>query len=129
MIIRPNYLNKLIAFQDQDLIKVVTGVRRSGKSTLLDMMRAHLKQQGIPESQLLTFRMESMEFSVIADRKDLYKLVRQRVGDRGRSYLFFDELQEVKDWERAINSLRVDVDCDIYITGSNAFLLSSEIAT
>ncbi len=129
MIIRQKYLDKLTAFQDTDLVKVVTGIRRCGKSTLLDMMREHLAQQGIPENRLLTFKMESMEFASITDYRELYDLVISRIAGQSRTYLFFDELQNVEGWEKAINALRVDVDCDIYATGSNAFLLSSELAT
>ena len=129
MIVRQKYLDELIAFQDQDLIKVVTGVRRCGKSTLLDMMREHLAAQGVPERRLVTFKMESMEFDGIGDYRDLYQIVRERTEGVERPYLFFDELQNVSGWEKAINSLRVDMDCDIYVTGSNAFLLSSELAT
>jgi predicted AAA+ superfamily ATPase len=129
MIIRQKYLDELIRFQDKDLVKVVTGVRRSGKSTLLDMMREHLRNQGVPETSLLTFKMESMEYDTVADYRDLYALVCERMKDVKHPYLFFDELQEINGWERAINSLRVDKDCDIYITGSNAYLLSSELST
>ena len=129
MIVRQKYLDELIAFQDQDLIKVVTGVRRCGKSTLLDMMREHLAAQGVPERRLVTFKMESMEFDGIGDYRDLYQIVRERTEGVERPYLFFDELQNVSGWEKAVNSLRVDMDCDIYVTGSNAFLLSSELAT
>ncbi len=129
MIIRQKYLNQLISFQDTDLIKVVTGVRRCGKSTLLDMMRLHLKNNGVPEERLLSFKMESMEFDGIKDYRELYGIVKNRIGSLPHPYLFFDELQNIEGWERAINSLRVDFDCDIYVTGSNAFLLSSEIAT
>lgn len=129
MIIRQKYLDKLIAFQDTDLVKVVTGVRRCGKSTLLEMMKQHLSEQGVPDDRLVTFKMESLEFADIIDYRDLYQAVKRRIEGREHPYLFFDELQNIEGWERAINSLRVDSDCDIYITGSNAFLLSSELAT
>lgn len=129
MIIRQNYLDKLIAFQDTDLIKVITGIRRCGKSTLLEMMRQHLAKQGVPKSRLLVFKMESMEFAGITDYRSLYDLVAKRIEGQSHPYLFFDELQNVEGWEKAINALRADVDCDIYVTGSNAFLLSSELAT
>lgn len=129
MIVRQKYLDKLIAFQDTDLVKVVTGIRRCGKSTLLDMMREHLAAQGVPENRLLTFKMESMELASIADYRELYDLVVGRIAGQPHTYLFFDELQNVEGWEKAINALRVDADCDIYVTGSNAFLLSSELAT
>ena len=120
MVPRARYLDQLIAFQDKDMVKVVTGVRRCGKSTLLDMMRQHLAKSGIPERRLLSFKMESMEFDGIDDYRTLYTLVRARAEGVGHPYLFFDELQEVTGWERAINGLRVDLDCDIYLTGSNA---------
>ncbi|AJC11599.1 ATPase [Berryella intestinalis] len=129
MITRQKYLDKLIAFQDTDLVKVVTGIRRCGKSTLLDMMKRHLAEQGVEENRLLTFKMESMELAGITDYRGLYDLVVSRIGGQPRPYLFFDELQNVEGWEKAVNALRVDVDCDIYVTGSNAFLLSSELAT
>lgn len=126
---RNNYLKKLIAFRDSDIIKVVTGMRRCGKSTLLDMMRSYLAKDGVPAECLLSFRMESFELEGIRDWRELYRYVVERMPSSGKCYLFFDELQEVASWEKAINALRVDKDCDIYITGSNAFLLSSEIAT
>lgn len=129
MIPRPRYLDQLIAFKDKDLIKVVTGVRRCGKSTLLDLMREHLASEGVPDSRLMTFRMESMEFDEVRSYKDLYGIVSGRIEGIEHPYLFFDELQEVENWERCINALRVDHDCDIYITGSNAYLLSSELST
>ena len=128
MIVRQKYLHQLLAFRDRDLVKVITGVRRCGKSTLLDMMRARLEADGVPAERLLSFRMESMEFDGL-DYRGLYQLVRRRTEGVNHPYLFFDELQEVEGWERAINSLRVDLECDIYITGSNAYLLSSELAT
>lgn len=129
MIVRGKYLDQLVRFQDRDVVKVVTGVRRCGKSTLLEMMGEHLASKGVHRGRILFFRMESMEFDDIRTYRQLYDLVRRRVDGLEHPYLFFDELQEVEGWERAINSLRVDVDCDIYITGSNAYLLSSELST
>lgn len=130
MIRRDKYLNKLIRFQDKDIIKVVTGVRRCGKSTLLELMAQHLRGQGIETERILFFRMESMEFDPVReDYRALYNLVRERTDGLDHPYLFFDELQETEGWERAIDALRVDIDCDIYVTGSNAFLLSSELST
>ena len=129
MIIRQHYLDKLIAFRDEDLIKVVTGVRRCGKSTLLEMMRQYLIDRGVPQDRTFMFRMESMEFDNVKTYRQLYDLVVSRAGNADRPYLFFDELQNIEGWERAINALRVDLDCDIYLTGSNAYLLSSELST
>lgn len=128
MIIRRKYLDQLLAFKDKDLVKVVTGVRRCGKSTLLDMMKEHLAKGGVPDERLLSFKMESMDFDGFT-YKDLYQYVREKTSNVSHPYLFFDELQNIEGWERAINSLRVDLDCDIYITGSNAYLLSSELST
>ena len=129
LIVRKQYLDQLIAFQDTDLIKVVTGIRRCGKSTLLDLMRQHLESQGVPSSRLITFKMESLEYEGITDYLTFYRVIRERIDGVEKPYLFFDELQNVSGWEKAINSLRVDVPCDIYVTGSNAFLLSSELST
>lgn len=129
MVPRNRYLEKLIAFRDADVIKVVTGMRRCGKSTLLDMMRKHLEDNGVPSECLLTFKMESFELEGVRDWRELYRHVDGLMPAGKRCYLFFDELQDVVGWEKAINALRIDRDCDIYVTGSNAFLLSSEIAT
>lgn len=130
MIKRNKYLDELIRFQDKDVIKVVTGVRRCGKSTLLELMAEHLRGQGVTQERILFFKMESMEFDDLRqDYRALYDLVRERADGLAHPYLFFDELQETEGWERTIDALRVDIDCDIYITGSNAFLLSSELST
>lgn len=126
---RKKYLDRLLEFQDEDLIKIVTGVRRCGKSTLLEMMREHLIANGVPESRTAMLKMESLEFGDLPDYRALYKLIRERVDGVEHPYIFLDELQDIDGWEKAVNSLRVDVDCDIYITGSNAFLLSSELST
>lgn len=128
MFARDRYLKQLIAFQDKDLVKVVTGVRRCGKSTLLELMREHLLNQGVAPERIFMFKMESLEYADLS-YKELYQLIQQRTAHINHPYLFFDELQEVAGWERVINALRVDRACDIYITGSNAHLLSSEIST
>lgn len=125
---RDIYLNKLIAFQDTEPVKVVTGIRRCGKSSLLKLMVAHLKETGIAAEQIIEMNFESFDFSKMSV-EDLYRYVKERVIPGKRMYLFFDELQRISGWEQAINSFRVDFDCDIYITGSNAYLLSSEYAT
>lgn len=125
---RDLYLNKIIAFQDTEPVKVLTGIRRCGKSSLLKLMAAHLKDAGITDEQIVEMNFESHEFrTMTAD--DFYSYVKQRVMPGKRMYLFFDEVQWVPDWEGAVNSFRVDFDCDIYITGSNAYLLSSEYST
>ena len=129
MVPRDKYLRELKAFQDTDVIKVVTGVRRSGKSTLLELMRDDLLAQGKDPADIFFYKMESMRFDGLRDYRELYGLVTEETKASRHPYLFFDELQDVEGWERAINSLRVDLDADIYITGSNAYLLSSELST
>lgn len=125
---RDLYLNKLIAFQDTEPVKVVTGIRRCGKSSLLKLMIQHLLDIGVSEEQIVEMNFESHVFKdMTAD--SLYHHVQGRVIPGKRMYLFFDEIQRVPAWEEAVNSFRVDLDCDIYITGSNACLLSSEYAT
>ena len=125
---RNAYLNQLIAFQDTEPVKVVTGIRRCGKSSLLKLMQKHLLDTGIEPQQLLSMNFESMEYRDM-DVRAFYQYVKDRVLPDRRMYLFFDELQRLDQWEDAVNSFRVDFDCDIYITGSNAYLLSSEYST
>ena len=125
---RKQYLDKLIGFQDTEPVKVITGIRRCGKSSLMKLMVAHLKGTGIPSEQIIEMNFESHEFrNMTAD--DVYTYVQERVIPHKRMYLFFDELQRIKAWEDSVNSFRVDFDCDIYVTGSNAYLLSSEYST
>lgn len=128
MIIRENYLKKMIDAKDTEFIKVITGVRRSGKSTLLLMFKDYLINNGIKEDNIIYINFESAEFDDIKDYKDLYKYIKEKI-KKGRVYLLLDEIQNVKSWEKAINSFKVDFDIDIYITGSNAYLLSSELST
>ncbi len=125
---RDFYLNKLIGFQDTEPVKVVTGIRRCGKSSLLKLMVKHLLDSGIASDQIIEMNFESYEFKKM-NADDLYHYVKKRILPDGRMYLFFDEIQRIPNWEDTINSFRVDFDCDIYITGSNAYLLSSEYAT
>lgn len=125
---RDLYLNKLIAFQDTEPVKVITGIRRCGKSSLLKLMIAHLKEEGVAEAQIIDMNFESHNYKKM-DSDGLYKYVRERVLADKRMYLFFDEVQRIPNWEDAINSFRVDFNCDIYVTGSNAYLLSSEYST
>lgn len=125
---RDTYLKRLIAFQDTEPVKVVTGIRRCGKSSLLKLMRQHLLDSGIYPEQIVSMNFESMEFREM-DVKSFYLYIKDRVLNDKRMYLFFDELQRLPQWEDAVNSFRVDFDCDIYITGSNAYLLSSEYST
>lgn len=125
---RDLYLKKLIAFKDTEPVKVVTGIRRCGKSSLLKLMVEHLKESGIADANIIEMNFESHDFKdMTADT--LYHYVTARVVDGKRMYLFFDEVQRIEKWEDTINAFRVDLDCDIYITGSNAYLLSSEYST
>ena len=125
---RDLYLNRMIAFQDTGMIKVMTGIRRCGKSSLMKLMAGRLRENGVQDAQLIEMNFESMRFSEM-DARSFYEYVKERVLPDRRMYLFFDEVQRVQGWENAVNSFRVDFDCDIYITGSNAYLLSSELST
>ncbi len=128
MIIRKEYLNKMIAAKDTEFIKVITGVRRSGKSTLLMMFKEYLLNSGIKEEKIVYINFESAKYDDIKNYKDLYSYVKDKVKNK-KIYLLLDEVQNVDMWEKAINSFKVDFDIDIYITGSNAYLLSSELST
>lgn len=125
---RNGYLNKLIAFKDTEPVKIITGIRRCGKSSLLKLMIKHLQEHGIEDTQILAMNFESMAFKNMT-AQEFYNYVKEHINTSNRTYLFFDELQRIDGWEDAVNSFRVDFDCDIYITGSNAYLLSSEYAT
>lgn len=122
------YLNRLIAFQDTEPVKVITGIRRCGKSSLLKLMQRHLLETGVAPQQIISMNFESMEYRDM-DVQTFYNHVKEKIQPDKRMYLFFDELQRLDRWEDAVNSFRVDFDCDIYITGSNAYLLSSEYST
>lgn len=125
---RDLYLDKLIAFKDMEPVKVVTGIRRCGKSSLLKLMVKHLLETGVSEKQIIEMNFESYDFkNMSAD--EFYYYVKERTISDKRMYLFFDEVQRVDAWENTINAFRVDLDCDIYITGSNSYLLSSEYST
>ena len=125
---RDLYLNKMIAFRDTEPVKVVTGIRRCGKSSLLKLMTLHLKESGITEEQILEMNFESHAFKSMTN-DDFYEYVKQHIVPDKRMYLFFDEVQRIPNWEDTVNSLRVDFNCDIYVTGSNAYMLSSEYST
>lgn len=125
---RKHYLDKLIGFRDTEPVKIITGIRRCGKSSLLKLMVKHLKETGISNDQIIEMNFESYAFkNMTAD--DIYYHVKERILEDKRMYLFFDEVQRIHNWEEAINAFRVDFNCDIYITGSNAYLLSSEFST
>lgn len=125
---RDLYLKKMTAFQDTEPVKVITGIRRCGKSSMLKLMVAHLKESGIDDEQIIEMNFESHAYKKM-NSDEFYEYVKQHVLPNKRMYLFFDEVQRVPSWEDAVNSFRVDFNCDIYITGSNAYLLSSEYST
>lgn len=130
MIKRESYMARIRPFIDGDLIKVLTGIRRSGKSVMLELIKEELRARGVTEEQLVAFNFEDMRNAQLCTAEALHdELVRRAASIKGKIYFFFDEIQEVERWERCVNSLRVEMDCDIYITGSNAKLLSGELAT
>lgn len=130
MIKRELYMKRIRPFIGTDLVKVMTGIRRCGKSVMLDLIKEELKESGISAAQFITFNFEDMRNANFCTATALHDEVVRRASEiSGKVYLFFDEIQEVTDWEKCINSLRVERDCDIYITGSNARLLSGELAT
>lgn len=130
MIKRESYMARIRPFIDGDLIKVLTGIRRSGKSVMLELIKDELRARGVTEEQLVAFNFEDMRNAQLCTAEALHdELVRRAASIQGKIYFFFDEIQEVERWERCVNSLRVEMDCDIYITGSNAKLLSGELAT
>lgn len=124
---RDLYLDKLVSFKDTEPVKVVTGIRRCGKSSLLKLMVEYLKNNGIDEKQIIEMNFESGDYKGMTS-DEVYSFVKNKCGEK-RMYFFFDEIQRIDKWEDAINAFRVDLDCDIYVTGSNAYLLSSEYST
>ncbi|QYR63328.1 ATP-binding protein [Fusobacterium nucleatum] len=125
---RNSYLEKLIKFKDTNFIKIITGIRRCGKSSLMKLMIRYLLENNVKEEQIIQINFESIEFKKMTV-EILYNYVKNNLPKDKKAYLFFDEIQKISEWQDAINSFRVDFECDIYITGSNAFLLSSEYAT
>lgn len=125
---RDRYLEEAMLFRDTDLIKVITGVRRCGKSSLLDLIRMTIESEGVAGRGFVSVNLES-KGSGIKTEDQLYDHIRGCLSDKGRTYVFIDEPQRIDGWQDAVNAMRVDFDCDIYLTGSNAYLLSSELAT
>lgn len=129
MISRQKYTKEINDFIGKEQIKIITGIRRSGKSTVLRMLKDELILRGIKEEQILSINLESFNYSDLKDAKSLYNYVQEQLVKPQKYYLLFDEIQEVDEWEKAINSFLVDFNTDIYLTGSNSHLLSSELAT
>ena len=129
MIYRPLYVDKIMAYVDTPFVKILTGVRRCGKSTILKMIMERLKtQHNIPEERIVSCRYDSMEYEDMT-AKQMYAQLKERLSPDGKTYLFLDEVQEIKGWEKVVNSLASDFDVDLYVTGSNSRMMSSEIST
>lgn len=128
MINRENYMNKLLTYKDTEFIKVITGIRRCGKSSLLKLFINKLKEEN-SKANVIYMNFESFEFDKIIDYKDMYNEIKKQIKSEGKTYILLDEVQRVTNWEKCVNALTVDFNCDIYITGSNAYLLSSELST
>ena len=129
MIQRKEYLKKLIAFRDKQLIKVVTGVRRCGKSTLLKMYQEWLREQGVEASRIISINFEDIDYEELTDYRKLYDYLKEHLNSERMTYIFLDEIQNVADFPKVVDSLYIKNNVDIYMTGSNAYMLSSEIAT
>lgn len=128
MIYRPMYVDKIMRYADAPFVKILTGVRRCGKSTILKMIMEELKKRGISDKQLLSYRFDSMEYEDMT-AKEMFNEIKSKLCDGEKTYLFLDEVQEIKHWEKVVNSLASDYDVDIYVTGSNSRMMSSEIET
>ena len=129
MIERPLYIDKIMAYVDTPFVKILTGVRRCGKSTILKMIVERLKaERNIPDDRIISCRFDSMEYEDMT-AKQIYTLLKDQLSPAGKTYLFLDEVQEIKGWEKVVNSLASDFDVDLYVTGSNSRMMSSEIAT
>ena len=128
MIFRENYVKKIMAFTDTPFVKVLTGVRRCGKSTIMQMIMDELRKRGIRDERIISYRFDSMEYEDMT-AKQLYEMLKSKLSDTEKTYLFLDEVQEITSWEKTVNSINTDFDVDIYVTGSNSRMMSSEIAT
>ena len=128
MIYRPDYVNRIMTYVDTPFVKILTGVRRCGKSTILLMLMEELRKRGVSDEQIVSYRLDSMEYADMT-AKQMYAEIKGRLTGGTRHYLFLDEVQEIKGWERVVNSLASDYDVDIYVTGSNSRMMSSEIET
>ena len=128
MIERTEYLEQLKSWKDKDLIKVVTGIRRCGKSTLFELFINYLKKEGIKEDHIISLNFESPDYN-FNNYKELYEYVKDKIKDNGKYYVFLDEVQNVSEFQKAVDGLYIKKNVDVYITGSNAYLLSGELAT
>jgi uncharacterized protein len=129
MIIRPHYMNQIMAYADTPFVKVLTGIRRSGKSTIMKMLMDEFRKRGVPNPSILYYSFDSMEYDDIKDATSLYREIKKHLTQNQKTYIFLDEIQEVISWEKVVNSLMSDFEVDIYVTGSNSRMMSSEIST
>lgn len=129
MIDRNNYLDWLKRWKDHQIIKVISGVRRSGKSTLFEIFQNYLCENGVSKKQIISINFEDIEFEELTDYKNLYNYIKSKLNKNKKNYIFLDEIQNVKNYEKAVDSLFLNKNCDIYLTGSNAFFMSGELAT
>lgn len=129
MILRPGYLDEIKPFINKPQIKIITGIRRSGKSTVLRLLKEELLAKGVKQEQIIAVNFESFAYSELLEASKLYQFIKDEIKTNQKYYLLLDEIQEVEGWEKAVNSFLVDFDVDIYLTGSNSHLLSSELAT
>ena len=128
MIFRPKYVSEIMKYTDAPFVKVLTGVRRCGKSTILKMIIDELKKRNIPDERILSYRFDSMEYEGMT-AKEMFSEIKSKLSSDEKTYLFLDEVQEIKHWEKTVNSLASDYNVDIYVTGSNSRMMSSEIST
>ena len=128
MIFRENYVKKIMAFTDTPFVKVLTGVRRCGKSTIMQMIMDELRKKGIRDERIVSYRFDSMEYEGMT-AKQLYEMLKAQLSNTEKTYLFLDEVQEISSWEKTVNSINTDFNVDIYVTGSNSRMMSSEIST
>lgn len=128
MIYRPEYVERILAYVDTPFVKILTGVRRCGKSTIMAMLRLEMEKRGIPKERILHYNFDSLEYEDMTAKR-LFSEVKKRLSQDSKTYLFFDEIQEIRGWEKVVNSLMSDCNVDIYVTGSNSRMMSSEIST
>ena len=129
MVIRKDYLDKLIMWKDHEIIKVITGIRRCGKSTLLMQFQDYLRDSGVMDEQIVSINFEDLKFEALLDYRSLYEYVEDKIIPGKKMYIFLDEIQKVSDFEKTVDSLYIKENVDVYITGSNAYLLSSDLST
>lgn len=129
MIDRPNYINELIKFKDKDLIKIITGIRRCGKSTLMNLFKEYLLKNGIDKTQIISINLEDLKYNFIQNYMDLYEYITENLLEDKKNYIFIDEIQIIPEFQKVADSLYLNENIDLYITGSNAKLLSSELST